>query len=200
MSEHSYREMIIETLNKLTISVSEEHRYEVEAFSQIIKGMALSVEDVEVIGLASMLENKAQKLIKQENYAYDHMYDDDIEHLDNSEKVRQQCIKVFYKDNEFSADMTKYENIINENEKLLKETNRYDRLSRYIDEKKVIDKIYCKIKGNLATSSIGNNNFSMPTEQSIKDLFPIELKEIYRLADNHVSMEIKKAEFDKKES
>ena len=195
MNEYSYREVIIKTLGALTNAVSEESRYEVSAISKAIKSMALTLKDVEVVGIASILENKAQTLIEQEDYAYEHMHDGDFAYIENLDKVKKLCIKVFYTDKEFTVDMSKHQKNIDENKEVLQAAGRYDRLCRYADEKKVLDKIYCKIKGNL---SFGESSPD-PTEQTIRNLFPIELKEIHRLADNHIALEIKKAGFDKTE-
>lgn len=185
-----YRELILNVLKKLTESVDEEHRYEAQFLAIAMKQMAERLKDAEVIGFATLLENEATRLIDQENEAYDNMSYQEV--FEQSDAVRSLCIRLFYKENVFSADMNKYEAILEENKDNLVKAEKYKKLKRYLDEKTVITKIYTRMKNDLQPV-FDTPNFVMPDEESIKKLYPDYLSEMYRLADKHVKSEIEKA-------
>lgn len=192
-----YRELILTTIKQLTESVDEEHRYEVQFLAKAMKKMAEHLKDVEVIGFATLLENETMRLINQENEAYDNMMDPSCyqEGFEKMDAVKKLCVKLFYKEKVFNADMSKYRIILEENKDNLVKTERYEKLERYVDEKKVIDKIYVKMKNDLQPD-FEASDFVMPDEESIRNLYPTYLSEIYRLANNHVKSEIEKADYE----
>ena len=191
-----YRELILTLVKGWTEHANEEKRYETRFLAEAIKGMATHLKDVEVIGYATLLEDKSNELIQQEDAAWNYMdtYHDDF--IERNEDIRKLCIKVFYKDEQFKPNMSKYRAILEENKGPLTKTNRYEKLSRYIDEKQVLDKIYNKIKGDLQTTFSGDDSQKMPDEEYIKEAYPDYLTEIYRLANNHVKSEVEKSVYE----
>lgn len=200
-----YRDLIITMLKALDESVNDDIRYEAEFLAKTIKGIAEHLKDVEVIGYATLVESTAKRLIDQEDDIFEMMgtHEDEFgwggknfeEHETRSEEIRQLCIKVIYKDKSLIPDMSDFKRILDQNKELLTSTNRYQRLNKYLSEDTVNNKIYTKIKSQLQ-SQYSNLSEEMPTEDTIKDLYPSHLKEIHRLANNHVKSEIEKARYE----
>lgn len=193
----NYRELILITLKALSESVDEEHRYEARFLARSVKQMAEHLKDAEVIGFATLLENETVRLIDQENEAYEEM--SNHEPFEQMDAVKQLCIKLFYKEEVFSADMSKYRKIIEENKEELVKTERYKKLKKYLDEKNVLTKIYTKMKNDLQPS-FDELHFVMPDEESIKKLYPDYLSEVYRKAEKHINSEVERAQNELKES
>lgn len=194
MSE--YRELIVALLKEQLNLVDDEDNYENKFLAEKIKGMATALKDAEVIGYATLLENKSNESIQDERETWDHMEDHNTVFFEKGDQVRELCIKVFYKDKLFNPDMSSYRDILEENKESLTKSDRYEKLSRYIDEKKVLDKIYNKMKNDLLPSYEENDTSKMPDEEYIKEQYPAYLSEIYRLANNHVKSEVEKSNYE----
>jgi len=191
----NYRELILILLEEQTNLVDDENNHESKFLAEKIKGMATILKDVEVIGHATLLENRSIESIQDEYEVLDQLGDYNNDFFDRNDQVRELCIKVFYKDKLFSPDMSSYRNLVEENKEALVKADRYEKLSRYIDEKKVLDKIYNKMKNDLLPSYGENETSKVPDEEYIKEQYPSYLSEIYRLANNHVKSEIEKSNY-----
>lgn len=200
-----YRDLIITMLKALDESVNDDIRYEAEFLAKTIKGIAEHLKDVEVIGYATLVESTAKRLIDQEDDIFEMMGTHESEfgwggknfeeHETRGEEIRQLCIKVIYKDKSLIPDMSSFRKILEQNKELLTSTNRYQRLNKYLSEDTVNNKIYTKIKSQLQ-SQYSDVSKEMPTEDTIKDLYPSYLEDIHRLANNHVKSEIEKASYE----
>lgn len=195
MNKSKYREEIIKRFNFMIGYVWYENCYEYYYISQFVKKIGLKAEDSKLVGLATLLEVKSQAVIDENSYSDEYLYptDEEIERDSDRKEVKKICIKVFFKDKEFTVDLKKYINTIEENKEILIKTGKYDRLYRYINEEKIISKIYREIRDKLGPPYKYDKSWEIPTVKDVYKLFPAELNRIYNLADNHVESEIAKA-------
>lgn len=199
MEKDIYRVLIKNAVFEYAEALDEYNSNGVHEASKFIKDLSTALEDIEVIGLATILESKARLLIDEKHRRYQEEEGEKQRYTDRCQEIRQLCIKVFYKDNCLSADMEKYVKTVEKNKEILIKTGRYIRICKYIDSSRVLDKTYNEIKNQLITSYAGNGNLVMPDINIIKSLFSKYLSKIYSLADRHVNLEIKKAQLEIKD-
>lgn len=156
--------------------------------AKFIKLVAYKSDCLELLGIATKIELDVQQDLDQkiEDMNLDWVYEDPYPHAD---MARLSCIAWFYEENRYVVDMSKYKKIVDDNEIILKNAGLYDRLVRYVDEKKVLDKIYNEVKHSLMHSS----NEGSPDVIQADELFSVELQEIYRKADLHLQKQLEKA-------
>lgn len=162
---------------------------ELIGIAKFIKLVAYNSSDcLELLGIATKIELDVQQDLDQkaEDLNLDWEYENPFPHLDTA---RRSCITWFYDEKRFVVDMSQYRKIVDEHEKCLKKAGLYDRLVRYVDEKKVLDKIYNKVKNSLRYSS---DESSLDVTQA-DELFSVALQDIYKKADLHIQKQLEKA-------
>lgn len=179
-----YRELILKSLKYYLETVDHENDFYVNHISIFVKQLAEIKEDAELIGLSVLLEKKSQEFLDSEFEWQDQLREEGQKYHDHMESVRQLCIKLFYKDSEFSIDMSKYQVLVEENRDVLEKHGAYKNLSKYVSEKTAIDKIYNKVKASFPSER------ELPNADDIRKIFPTEVQEIYRLADKYVAPKI----------
>lgn len=193
--------MIIDHLKYLLTNLNYDNNMFANHSSIFIKEIAIKLEDAEMIGIATILENKSDELLEQEfgDSIHDDFYEkdgdcsyliEDKKDTDYRKAVRNLCIQMFYKDKEFSINMDKYKELVEDNKEILEKNNAYKSLSKYTSESAALDKIYNKIKNDLQSKIIKQKDILPPTTDVIRELFPLEVQEIYRLADKYVQPKI----------
>lgn len=156
--------------------------------AKFVKSIAYKQKYLELLGIATKIELDVQRDLdeKIEDMNLDWEFNDPYPHADTA---RLSCITWFYEEKRYAVDMSKYKKIVDDNEDLLKNSGLYDRLVRYIDEKKVLDKIYNEVKHSLMHSS----DHLPPEVTQADELFSVVLQDIYRKADLHISKQLEKA-------
>ena len=163
--------------------------YQIIGVAKYVKSIAYALEDMNLLGLAAKIEINIQKNIDEDNKLYFEEMEALNSEYDFQTKIRQLCIQLFYEDNRYSVDMNKYKKIINNNESILKESGLHEKLIRYIDENKALDKIYSEVKQILSS----NYKSELPEISQIDEVFKAQKEDIYRRADKHITKQLEKA-------
>ncbi|HHX8370530.1 TPA: hypothetical protein ACVOYU_004606 [Vibrio alginolyticus] len=164
--------------------------YQLLGVSKFIKSIAYKMENVELLGVATKIELDVLHEIEKENQAHDEYYQFESQAHNYSMQARRFCIQLFYEECRYHADMTKYQDLVEANRDSLEKAGLLDKLKRYVDEKKVLDKIYNEVKHSLMYST----EDSLPEKSVVDEMFKAELQEIYRKAENHINKQLKKAQ------
>ncbi len=109
--------------------------YQLLGASKFIKSIAYKIENVELLGLAAKIELDVLHDIEEENQAHNDFYQYQSEEYDFSMKARKFCIQLFYEEPRYRADMTRYNELIEANIKILEQADLLKKLKRYVDEK-----------------------------------------------------------------
>ena len=168
--------------------------YELIGVSKYLKLISQASGDMELLGIATHLEQEAKKSIDEEMEAQFEYQEEMLMEMENDEAIKQLCIDLFYKQCLFCVPMAKYADMVSGLEGDCTGTNtlEFERLKKYIDEKNVLDKAYTKTKNNLQGERIRGKLKEVPSADRVKAEFEAVKQDIYRRADAHVPKQIDK--------
>ncbi|MBI6945187.1 hypothetical protein JET76_28165 [Pseudomonas putida] len=158
--------------------------YKLLGVASFVKHVAFEHDDLELLALASKVEMQVERVLALQNEAeHERMFAQDQSYAQH-ERIREACIRYFYNEPAFSVDMSKYRSMI-EVAGTFSDPQKLNGLMNYIDADRVLSKIYDRVKSRLRRSTLDTG--ASPSFEDVSRAYNLELAEIYRLADLHVS-------------
>lgn len=159
--------------------------YKLLGIATFLKQIAYEQDDLELLAISSKVEMRVLRMLQEEEKADYKIEAIEEQAYELDRKVREVCIQHFYTEPAFSVNMSKYEEMIAASAESFSDPYKLSSLNKYVDPQQALTKIYEKVKSRLwGASSIHG---LVPTFKDVSEAFEVELHEIYRLADIHVS-------------
>ncbi|QXI07014.1 hypothetical protein HU718_004780 [Pseudomonas tensinigenes] len=159
--------------------------YKLLGVATFLKQIAYEQDDLELLAISSKVEMQVLRMLQDEEKADHEREEIEEQAYELDRKVREVCIQHFYTEPAFSVDMSKYEEMITVSAESFSDPYKLSSLKKYVDAQQVLTKIYEKVKNRLWRAS--SIHGLVPTLKDVSEAFDVELHEIYRLADIHVS-------------
>lgn len=163
--------------------------YKILGAANIVMSFAHKTDDLELLGFSTKIQLNLLKDIDEEAESYDQYRREQEDEHNFMMSIHKFCSDIFYTQNRYYVDMSKYSDIVEDSHKLLENVRVKNRLINYIDEKRVLNKIYVKVRDSIMLLDIK----ILPEISIVDAMFTSELKEIYRLADIHIPFQIDKS-------
>lgn len=158
--------------------------------AKFMKDVAFEVNDLELLGAFTQIEMGLQERMRQQELE-EIAEDEALDQMENDqEAIRLLCLKCFYKDSIFSVDMSKYLNMVEAVQDRFIDSYRLSSLIKYLDEDKVLSRIYEKVKSDLYVAYAAGGG--MPNKDDVVKAFEARLSSVCKLADAHVASTIAK--------
>lgn len=151
----------------------------------LAKEVAFRTNDTELLGLATRVELSLARRFEQEEKDFEDNENSKSREFESYEKIRQQCIKYFYDEPKVSIDLSKYRTLIDARKAHVSEETIVG-LEKYLDEQKVLQKIYLAVRNELQGRFASDKMEVAPQRQDIQEEFERQLADFYRRADNTV--------------
>ena len=199
MSQFDYRNLIIKKLDELKISLEDETDCDpAEIYWELdfIKKIACTIDDFEVIGMASKIEIQHKKFL--DSYDDYLSFRDDYSTFSGPYVYEDNNYALFYKkvestlsrSDKYRIDMSIYQEEVERNRDALTRHGLYRNLSRYVMNETAMDKAFQRVKKDLSIHKDEDNKYIVPTEDQISSAFENAKNEINRLAKKHVASQI----------
>ena len=167
----------------------EVNSFELQGILKFLKEVAYSGNDDFLLGKVTRIEIRLENRAKEESerVPFFNLFDDPYT------KIGKICREEFFEKKTFIIDMSKYKKEIDENLDIFRDQSVLSLILNYIDEKTVIGKAYERVVDQLRNNVDYENSDYIPTIEEVAESFEAVKENIYRLADNYIAGQIKKA-------
>ena len=165
--------------------------------ARFVQQCALAWNNDSLLGKATRVAAEIEEHIEAEwqlEMQQQDAFIDDLREMDaTQERIKSVCSFHFYKEPKFVADMSRYHAMAAEITDQVTDHGVYQSIIKYIDEKRVLDKIYVEVKRMMVSEAGSHEPGWEPSLSVITAAFNDALKDVYRRADKTVADRIANA-------